>query len=115
MEGWGGGRGLGGPPPGTFRKLNPLSCNLGAFCGRFDNILEGNLLYSLCGFPINLRYGVVGVSSSCQGVWGSAPQDFCLKINPSFLQSGALCGSFDDIFKSYFLTIMIAKSGMSFK
>ena len=40
--------GSGGPPPGTFRKLAPLSCNLGAFCGSFDNIFKGYFLYGLC-------------------------------------------------------------------
>ena len=53
-------------------------------------------------FQINLRYGVVGTSSLCWGVWGATPRNF-LKINPSFLQCGALCGSFDEILKGYFL------------
>ena len=33
------------------------------------------------------------------GGFGGTPPDFCVKINPSFLPSGALCGSFEEILK----------------
>ena len=47
------------------------------------------------------REDVGGVSPPTGGVWGVTPRNF-LKINPSYLQSGALCGIFYAILKGYF-------------
>ena len=101
--GGGGGGGIWGATPRNFLKINPsflqsvvalikfLKDIFLIVCGT-KSVMLSNKSAVWCSRDMLLMLG---------GLRGH-PQKL-LKINPSFLQSGALCGSFVEILKGYFL------------